>query len=76
MSEGHQSKLLRTDTLHDETEKWSSTGKWKKKRNGSKKPKRMFVRTENKIKDIMPTNTHTTELMLQERNYIHQFENY
>jgi len=49
-----------------------------KKGNGSKKQKRKFVRTENENKDIMPTNTHITELMLQEKNihYIHQFENY
>jgi len=52
--------------------------KGKKKGNGSKKPEIKFVRTENKVKDIIPTNTDTTELMLQEKNisYIHQFENY
>jgi len=29
-----------------------------------KKLKRKFVGTENKIKDIMPTNTHRTKVML------------
>jgi len=32
--------------------------------NRSKKVKRKFVRTENKIKDIIFTNTHRTKLML------------
>jgi len=46
--------------------------------NKRKKQKRKFVITENKIKDIMPTSTHRTELMLQEKNisYIHEFKKY
>ena len=37
-----------------------------KKENRSKKQKRNFAGTEKKIKDIMPTNTHGTKLILQE----------
>jgi len=55
MSEGHQSKLLRTVTYKT---KQTSAIYWKAiKKNGSKKQNRKFVRTQNKIKNIMPTNT-------------------
>ena len=76
MSEGHQSKLLRTVTYKT---KQTSAIYWKAiKKNGSKKQNRKFVRTQNKIKNIMPTNTHRTPLMLQEKyiSYLYQFENY
>jgi len=44
-----------------------------KKGNKSKKQRRKFAGTENKIKDIMPTNKHRTKLMLREKyiSYIH-----
>jgi len=62
MSEGHQSKLLRTDPYKTKQKNGllPCTGKQWKKQKGkkSKKQKRMFLGTENKIKDIMPTNTH------------------
>jgi len=49
-----------------------------KKRKQEQETEKKVCFTENKIKDIMPTNKHRTELMLQEKNisYIHQFENY
>jgi len=55
MSEGHQSKLLRTDTLHDETEKWSSTGKqWKKKEMGARNQKESLLEQRTKSKTSCP----------------------
>jgi hypothetical protein len=80
MTEGHRSKLLRTDPYKTncETDFYHVVEDIGKKGNRSKKHKRNFAETENKIKNIMPTNTHRTKLMLQEKyiNYIHQFENY
>ena len=54
------SKHLRTDTyrINQKTNSFHVLEDIEKRENGSKEVKRKFVRTENKIKDIIFTNTH------------------